>query len=113
MKGVSLNLISWELFEDEQRDKIKDICADSVRFCVESLFSDAEATVELDGESLFLNFHDEDFENYLGRVAFEDIFNAYTDSDKLPTQESKMRAIKMRDALYEVVQLIDKAVKDA
>lgn len=113
MKGVTINLKDWELFEDDQVEKIRKVCSDSVEYCVDELFKGAEASIELEGEALYLNFHDADFENYFGRIGFEDIFNTYTDPEKIPTQESKLRAIKMRDTIEGIVKAIDKAIKDA
>jgi hypothetical protein len=113
MKKVVIDFTDWNCFEDEQVEEIKKVCADSVECMVGLLFNGAMATIDLDGDELFLNIHDEDMENDLGRVSIDDIFDSYTDSDKLQTPESLKRAVTLRDKLEEMQKAIDKAVKGA
>ena len=113
MKGVNINLSDWEVFEDEQVAAIKGVCSDSVEYMVGLLFNNAMATLDLDGGELFLNVHDEDMENDLGRVNIDDIFNSYTDADKLQTPESKKRATVLRDKLDDMRKAIDLAIREA
>ena len=113
MDSVVITFKGWEVFEDEQVEAIKQVCADSVEYMVGHLFKGAMATIDLDGEDLYLNIHDEDMENDLGRVSINDIFDSYTDSGKLVTPESLKRAVVLRDKLESMTKEIDKAVKGA
>ena len=70
MKGVSINLKEWNIFEPEQLARIKSECDNSVEYMVTELFAEAEASIEQEGEELYLNLHDGSFDNYLGRIKF-------------------------------------------
>jgi hypothetical protein len=113
MKAVVIDFSGWPLFEDEQVSELTKICADSVEYMVGYLFNGAMATIDLEGDELFLNIHDEGMDNDLGRVSIDDIFNSYTDSAKLQTPESLKRAVTLRDKLEDMQKEIDKAVKGA
>ena len=113
MKEAVINFKNWNVFEPAQVNEIQKVCEASIEDCVNMLFDGAMATIDLDGDALFLNIHDEDMENDLGRVNIDDIFNSYTSSDKLVTPETIKRAVVLRDKLGEMMKAIDKAVKGA
>lgn len=111
MKKVTIDFKGWEVFEDSQVEQIKDVCANSVEYMVGHLFTGAMATLDLVGDELFLNIHDADMDNDLGSVNIDDIFDSYTDANKLATPESKKRAVTLRDKLKEMAEEIDRAVR--
>lgn len=113
MKGAVINLKSWNVFEPIQVENIQKICEESVEDCINQLFEGSMATIDLDGDALYLNIHDVDMENDLGRVNIDDIFDSYTTADKLATPETIKRAVVLRDKLGEMMKAIDKAVKGA